>query len=146
MDKDGNVKLINCKQEVRLLGTTIENNLSWGAHLETGGDALLPQIRKTIGILKHLGKNMPRTSKKLIADGIIMSRLRYMIAMWGGTSLRNSNRAQTLVNTVARFITGRNRRTSTRKLMSECNWLTIEEMTLTELINIIVENIEIRST
>ena len=53
------------------------------------------------------------------------------------TSIRNSNRAQTLVNTVARFITGRNRRTSTMKLMRD---------DITEFISVIMEDIEIGIT
>ena len=123
------MKVIRSKDEVRLLGTTVQDNLSWGAHLETGADALFPQLRKSIGILKHIGKNMPMKSKKLVADGIIMSRMRYMISMWGGTTLRNTEKAQTLVNTIARFITGSNRRTSTINLMKQCGWLTTKEMT-----------------
>ena len=117
LDKDGKVKVIKCIKEVRLLGTTIQDNLSWGAHLESGSDALLPQVRKSIGILKHIGKIMPTRSKKLVAEGIILSRLIYMIAIWGGTTIRNTEKAQALVNNVARFITGKGKKTSTLNLM-----------------------------
>ena len=37
---------------------------------------------------------------------------------------------QTLHNQAARFVTGCDSRTSTRKLMTKCNWLDIKEITL----------------
>ena len=127
-DADRTMKIIECQQEVRLLGATLTDNITWTAHIETGEEALLPAIRKTLGILKHIGRAIPTKSKKILAEGLIVSRLRYLISIWGGTSERNLSRTQALLNNTARLITNKGRRTSTIELMTLCNWLTVGEM------------------
>ena len=102
--------------------------MSWTPHLNTGEDALLPSTRKTLGILKHIGRSIPSKSKKLLAEGLILSQLRYLISIWGGTTESNLTNTQTLLNDTARFITNKNRRTSTLELMTDCGWLTVSEM------------------
>ena len=128
-ETDGTMKIIKCQTEVRLLGASISDNLLWDAHIETGQDALLPAVRKSLGILRHIGKNIPQKSKKLLTEGLVVSKIRYLIALWGGTSIKNISKAQVLLNDAARFITGKNRRTNTTELMQDCNWLTVSEMT-----------------
>ena len=83
-EKDGSIKTINCKNEVKLLGITLQDNITWGAHLDSGEEAILPELRKTLGILKHLGRAIPEKSRRLLSEGKIVSRLRYLVAIWGG--------------------------------------------------------------
>ena len=114
----------------RLLGTNIQENMTWGAHLETGEDALFPETRKRLGVLKYLGRTIPKGSRKLLTEGLVISKLRYMISQWGATTDRNLRNAQTLMNDSARFVLGtRGRRTGTMALMKECGWLTVREIT-----------------
>ena len=48
--------------------------------------------------------------------------------MWGGLDLGGSRSIQVLLNKCARIVTGLPRRTRTRQLMTECNWLYFSEM------------------
>ena len=48
--------------------------------------------------------------------------------MWGGLPKKDISKFQVLINKSARIITGRPRKTRTRILMQECNWLYFEEM------------------
>ena len=79
-----NIGSINC-QSVRILGANIQHNMMWQSHLETGPKALLPRLRKQLGLLKHLGNLIPISIKKL-ARCLIGSRLSYLMPLWGGGS------------------------------------------------------------
>ena len=128
METDGTMKTIESQTETKLLGATVQDNITWNAHIDTGAEALLPDTRKTLGIIRYVGKTMPSSSRKLVTEGLILSKMRYLISIWGVTSDKNISNAQTLLNDAARFITGRNTRTSTYEQMNYCKILTISEM------------------
>ena len=52
--------------------------------METGRKAILPAIRKLLGSLQQMGRKLPTSSKKTIAEGLIMSKFQYLISQWGG--------------------------------------------------------------
>ena len=57
-----------------------------------------------------------------------MSRLLYLLPMWGGLPLREMKKLQTLMNRCARTVLNKNRRTRTRVLMEGCGWLYLSEL------------------
>ena len=122
-DKDGNDKVIMAGRSLKLLGCNLQDNLSWQSHLSTGEKALLPITCQKLGALKHIGRYMPRTSRHILATGMILSRIQYLIQIWGGTERKYIKKVQMLLNATARFVTGKSRITSTRNLMTSCNWL-----------------------
>ena len=138
---NGNKPFLNAKDEdlndvtlvpadnVRLLGVNLSKDLSWVAHLETGKEKnLLPALRKQLGRLKYLAPELSKASRKIIAQGTIISRILYAIPVWGGLTAIYSRKLQVLQNNVARVITGLGKRTSMSTLMREMNWLSIKEM------------------
>ena len=129
-DHNSEEKVIYVQKDTRLLGATLQDNMSWSSHLENGADALLPEARQKLGILKHIGVSLPYKSRKLLTEGLVVSKLRYLIPLWGGTSEKYLRHAQVLLNDAARFVCRKvGRRTSSSILMSECSWLSIKEMT-----------------
>ena len=124
-EADGSIKTIKSEQQCRLLGGTLQENMSWAAHLEWGEDALLPAARKKLGVLKHIGKSLPKKSKKLLMDGLVLSKIRYLISIWGGAAEKHLRMIQTLLNDATSKST---RRDSTQVLMTECGWMTAAEM------------------
>ena len=50
--------------------------------------------------------------------------------LWGSAAEVHLNRAQVLLNTAARWITGLGRKTKVRMLMEELDWLTIREQVM----------------
>ena len=83
-ERDGSEKMITSKTECRILGGTMQENMSWGAHLDWGEEALLPAARQKLGVLKHLGRTLPLRTRKMVAEGLILSKIRYLIPIWGG--------------------------------------------------------------
>ena len=58
-----------------------------------------------------------------------MSKLCYLIQLWGGCESYLVKALQVLQNRAARAITGCNWYTPTRTLLIKCNWLSINQMT-----------------
>ena len=125
---DGSIKVITAKESIRLLGVNLNQNCSWKHHLALGEKALLPALRSKIGALAHISGNIPRRSKLLLANGLIISKVMYLVAMWGGLKAGGSKSVQILLNKCARIVTGRPRKTRTRQLMIDCNWLYFSEL------------------
>ena len=67
LDEKGNLKVVELKPEAFILGATLQNTTSWKAHLVTGEEALLPKIRKKLGLMKHIGKTINKEGKKILA-------------------------------------------------------------------------------
>ena len=125
---DGTLKQITAAISCRLLGTNINQDITWKHHLEQGERALLPALRSQIGMLTHIGQNIPMRSKLLLANGLIVSKVTYLIQMWGGLNLRDTKKIQVLLNKCARVITGAPRKMRTRDLMVKCGWLYFAEL------------------
>ena len=58
-NSQGILKTVKEGKHLRILGANIQGNLLWASHLETGDRALFPQVRKLLGRLKHVGKQIP---------------------------------------------------------------------------------------
>ena len=126
-EKTGVMKLIEDSNYTRVLGGNLQLNLTWTAHLETGNKALLPSVSKQLGRLRQLGKLLPRKSRASLARGLILSRLNYLMALWGGTLETQIRKIQTIVNTAARWVTGLPKRTRVKTVMTEVRWYSIKE-------------------
>ena len=72
-EKPGELLKIKDSSNFRVLGSNFQANMSWKAHLEAGKRAVLPAIRK------QLGGQLPRHSRKALAEGLLLSKLSYLI-------------------------------------------------------------------
>ena len=125
---DGTMKDIFPDKHVRLLGGNLQENASWEAHLEKGEKALLPEIRRKLGAIKHLGIQIPKTTKMKLINGFVISRLMYLLPIWGGTPDKFMNRVQTLMNKAARHVNNMGRMSPTEGLIKSCKWLQARNM------------------
>ena len=123
-------KLISDTGSCRILGINFQSNMSWFSHLESGEKALLHKIRKQLGAIRHLGVKVPMSFRRTLANSLIISRLAYLVAIWGSSTGNQTRRAQVLMNTVAHWITGMKKSSRVRTLMEAVGWLTITEMNL----------------
>ena len=123
----GVIKRIENKEYTRILGANIQGNVLWSNHLETGDKALLPQVRKQLGSLKHLGGQIPANCKMKLARGLILGKMNYLMPIWGAATHSHLRRAQVLLNDTARWVTGASKRTRISRLMDLTGWLTVKE-------------------
>ena len=62
-------------------------------------------------------------------DGLVLSKIRYMLPIWGGAAEKHMRMVQTLLNDAAHYVTWKTtRRDSSVDLMQECGWMTAAEM------------------
>ena len=121
-------KHITDKPQLKILGLTLNNNLSWEAHLVGKKKPLIPAVRKVIGMLSQLRKSLSMKARLQLTNALVVSKLLYGINIWGHTSEVYRRKAQTSLNLAARFVTGWSKRTRQVTLMSSCNWLDINQM------------------
>ena len=126
--RQNTVKTIKSGKYTVLLGVTLQQNTTWQAHLDTGEDPLIPKLRKTLGGIKYIGKFLSEKGKLMLMNGLVISRLTYLIPMWRGTNDKFLSKIQAVQNNAARFISGKHRRTKTKELMEHCKWLNVKEM------------------
>ena len=88
---------------------TVDNRLTW----EEQVDNVVCGMQQGIGILKHLAAKLPRGFLLPAAHGIILSKVRYGLAVYGEVKIHKSEpstgrmkRLQVALNRIARFITG----------------------------------------
>ena len=64
-----------------------------------------------------------------LVNSLVISRFTYGLCLWGNTTPNHQHRAQIVLNSAARMITGLAKTTRQLDLMDACGWLTMEEMT-----------------
>ena len=120
---DGTLKIILAKDHCRLLGANINRDATWSHHLETGEKPILKALQSTLGVLTHISKHMTVSCRLLLANGLFLSKLLYLLPMWGGLTNRDAKKLQILINKCARMVLGVGRKTRTRALMTGCGWM-----------------------
>ena len=128
MEKEPEVdKIVEDNSYTRILGANVQGNLIWQAHLETGEKALLPAVRKHLVYLRHMGRLIPMRSRTNLASWMILSRLTYLMPLWGGAAESYITRAQRVLNSAARWAKGLTKRTRISELMEKAGWMTLKE-------------------
>ena len=73
---------------------------------------------------------MSKNTRLKLINSLVVSRLMYGLCLWGNTTRNHLIKVQTVLNTAARLITGLPKITRQSTLLEECNWLSIEKLTL----------------
>ena len=128
-DRKGNRKLqdrlISDEPHNIFLGLTLQNNLSWDAHLTVGRISVLPAVRKQLGMINKISSSLSQKARNQLVSSLAISKLAYSICQWGNTSANQITRAQTVLNTATRIVTRLPRTTRVLDLMRELDWLRI---------------------
>ena len=74
------------------------------------------------------GGGIPRKSRLLLTNGLILSRVLYLLPLYGVTHEKYMNKIQVVMNNAICFVTGMNKRTKKRTLMEEVGWLDVYEL------------------
>ena len=122
-------KIISDSRSCRTLGMNTQNNLGWESHLISGKNAILPAVRRQLGMLNRMSKILSKKAKLQLANCLILSRLTYRICLWGNSRGLPLRKAQIILNETARFITGKSRIESSKNLMKECGWMNVRQLT-----------------
>ena len=112
----------------KLLGLHINENLKWHDHILHNEKSLLKSLTTRANALSKLSKFASFKTRLMVANSIFNSILMYMIAVWGGTDKFILRALQVVQNKAARSVTKLSWFTSTRKLLLQCNWLSVRQL------------------
>ena len=112
----------------KLLGGNICENLKWREHLLDNEQSLVRQLTSRINGLVKVSEYASFSTRLMVANGIFVSKLCYLIQLWGGTEGYLLASLQVLQNRAARAVTRKSWFTSTRQLLRECKWLSVNQL------------------
>ena len=91
-------------------------------------ESLLRSLNTRIGALKMVGKVANFKTRKMIADGIFMSKLLYLITLWGESAKYLIESVQKAQNKAARVVTKLDWSTPVAELLKQCGWLSVQQL------------------
>ena len=119
----------------KILGVIVRNDLKWSSHT----NKLKSECNYHLSVLRRLRRVLGNDQMKRIAEGLLMSRLRYCLAVHGAEQLRfddNDKRTsvaqelQGVQNEMLRIITGRKRidHPKIKDMLESTNMLSINQL------------------
>ena len=121
--------IIKPSESQKLLGITLHQSMTWNHQIRDGKESILRQLTSRVNGLRKLAPRATMKTKLMLANGIVMSKLTYGLAVWGRCQeyLRKALQVQQL--TAARAVCGYTSfYWSTSKLLSKCNWLSVNQL------------------
>ena len=70
----------------KLLGGMVSNDFLWNNHIRDDKKSLFRNLVSRINAMNKISRFSSFKTRKMIANGVIMSRLIYLIQLWGGSS------------------------------------------------------------
>ena len=127
-NSNGEPENIQSKKNCLILGGILQDDISWKGHLTSSRESLVPVLRQKLGRLKYISKFVDKRGKLLLANGYIMSKMVYLMGVWGGAHKTMLDTLQRVQNNTARFVTGKGRRTKKWELLEDCKWMDVREL------------------
>ena len=119
---------ITPSQVERLLGAQVHQDMHWKEHILNSDESLLKSLSKRLGAMRKISRTASFKTRKMIANGIYMSKLIYLMPVWMGCEDYLTKALQVSMNRVARLVTRLDVFTPTSVLMQQCCWLTVEQL------------------
>ena len=89
---------------------------------------MIHQLTSRVNALSKLAVNASFKTRLMSANKTFISILDYLIPLWGGTEGYLVRALQVLQNRAARCVTKLGWYTPTRKLLKQCNWLSVKQL------------------
>ena len=110
------------------MGGYISNDFKWNDQIKGKDGSIFKSVVSRINALKQISSFSDFKTRKMIANGVIMSKFLYLIQLWGGCEGYLLHALQVQLNKAARLVTGQSGFTSTRKLMETCRRLSVKQL------------------
>ena len=112
----------------KLLGANICEDLKWKEHLLSNENSAMRQLSSRINGLVKVCCRASKATRLKVANGIFISKLCYLIELWGGCEGYLLTALQVLQNRAARAVTRKSWFTATRTLLADCGWLSVRQL------------------
>ena len=105
--------------DVKYLGITVDENLSWAAHFQK----LKSKMKSGLSSIRKLKNILPQTKLDQVYRSLLESHLRYCNEIWGSLSNTKIDHLQRLQNRARALI-----ESSRLKDDRRCNWLSVSSL------------------
>ena len=113
----------------KLLGANLHQSLKWNDHIMDNKNSIMNQLTSRINGLKKISRNSSFKTRLMVANGVFMSKVVYLMAVWGGAQQYLINALQVQQLTAARAVCGfTSRWWSKHKLLDRLGWLSIRQL------------------
>ena len=121
--------IIKPSQTEKLLGGQLHQSLQWNHHLRDHEQSLMKQLTSRINGLRRVCWNASFGTKLMVANGIVMSKIMYLITLWGGAQQYLLGALQVQQLAAARVVCGFGCwGWSKKKLLDKVGWLSIRQL------------------
>ena len=131
-----NNTVIQQVEEVKLLGVTIDNKLSWDKHVQK----VVTKMGNALSIIKRCAKYFTHTLAKQVIQALVLSNLDYCSIVWSSTSCGNIRKLQLVQNKAARVALSCSWRTNVIKMHKTLGWLNVRNRLLS-LLMVFIKNV-----
>ena len=111
-----------------MLGGIIHQNLKWTQHIQNDKESLIKGLTTRLNGLRKISKVASFKTRKMLANGIFMSKLLYLMPLWGGCEKYLILSLQKIQNKAARIVTKADWFTPTETLLLQCGWLSVHQL------------------
>ena len=112
----------------KLLGAVVSQDAKWRQHIMGHNQSLISQLSSRINGLSLISTRANFKTRLMIANGIVLSKLCYLIQLWGGCEDYLVRALQVVQTRAARIVCQRPWFTPTRTLLTSCNWLSVRQL------------------
>ena len=137
-------KIVTPSKSELLLGAWIHQDMKWDEYIQDHEQSLIRSLSTRLGALKIIGRVADFKNRKLIANGIFLSKLTYLIALWGGCNLHLLKSLQVLQNKAARIVTKLDWTTSSAVLLKQCGWLSVHQLVVYHTVILVFKVLQVQ--
>ena len=91
-------------------------------------NSLIKSLNQRVGALRKLSRFSSFKTRKMVANGIFISKLIYLMPVWLGCDEYLVNALQVCQNEAARVVTKLDRFTPIKVLLTQCGWLSVKQL------------------
>ena len=115
------------------LGVTFDQHMTFNAHV----DSVVQRCTGMLCGLNHSRHSLPQSSLLTLIQGLVLSRIRYCLTVYGSCTATQIKRIQKLLNFAARVLSGRRKFDHISDVLHRLDWLTAEHMYMYHGLNLL---------
>ena len=119
---------IQPSNDERLLGAQVSNNFNCNSHIVDNDKSMIKMITSRINALMKVSWSADFMTRKMIGNAIVMSRIVYLVQVYGNASEYLLKGLQILQNKAARVVTRLPWGTETGLLLNQVGWLSVRQL------------------
>ena len=115
---------LNPQPAVKMLGVTIDNTLSWEAHIS----GVVKKCNSVLFCIYKIRHHLTPDTRKLLIETHVFPYILYCITVWGGAASCHLNRVQKIINFAARIVSGARRYDSISAVVESLGWRRMRDL------------------